>query len=144
MPDAVCKKDVTEAPCSCSRPHGCSRATPHRFKLHSKVPTSPHLSPPVGLNPTPPDHAFTCWQEEQAFHMAPRREHRSSLSAAESQSISANIDLIAKLRRQLEERDAEIVSLKVWQHYDFTSVTFDFTSRPNPFVNVALRFGPEG
>lgn len=28
-------------------------------------------------------------------------------------SISANIDLIAKLRRQLEERDAEIADLKV-------------------------------
>lgn len=28
-------------------------------------------------------------------------------------SISANIDLIAKLRRQLEERDAEIAELKV-------------------------------
>ena len=37
--------------------------------------------------------------------------HRRSLS--QSQSISANIDLIAKLRRQLEERDAEIAALKV-------------------------------
>ena len=54
-----------------------------------------------------------CCQEEPPIHMAPRREQRSSLSAAESQSISANIDLIAKLRRQLEERDAEILSLKV-------------------------------
>jgi len=32
---------------------------------------------------------------------------------SQSETISANIDLIAKLRRQLEERDAEIASLKV-------------------------------
>jgi len=33
---------------------------------------------------------------------------------SQSETISANIDLIAKLRRQLEERDAEIASLKVF------------------------------
>lgn len=56
---------------------------------------------------------LTCWQEEAGCQGGSWREHRPSMSAAQSQSISANIDLIAKLRRQLEERDAEIVSLKV-------------------------------
>ena len=36
-----------------------------------------------------------------------------SRSLSQQASISANIDLVAKLRRQLEERDAEIAELKV-------------------------------
>lgn len=50
-------------------------------------------------------------QDEQSGIGEPKQGHRRSLS--QSQSISANIDLIAKLRRQLEERDAEIAALKV-------------------------------
>ncbi|KAL3130823.1 hypothetical protein ABBQ38_000158 [Trebouxia sp. C0009 RCD-2024] len=55
-------------------------------------------------------------QDEAGCHTGSWREQRASLSAVHSQSISANIDLIAKLRRQLEERDAEIVSLKNQVH----------------------------
>ena len=39
-----------------------------------------------------------------------------SRSLSQSQNISANIDLIAKLRRQLEERDTEIAALRVRLH----------------------------
>lgn len=60
---------------------------------------------------------------------------RSSLS--QSQHISANIDLIAKLRRQLEERDAEIVSLKeqvhtlqLGQSYSSSQGASAFSSQP--------------
>ena len=49
-------------------------------------------------------------QDEQQF--VGRQGHGRSVS--QSETISANIDLIAKLRRQLEERDAEIASLKVF------------------------------
>jgi len=49
-------------------------------------------------------------QDEQQF--VGRQGHSRSVS--QSETISANIDLIAKLRRQLEERDAEIASLKVF------------------------------
>ena len=48
---------------------------------------------------------------QDSFAAGLQPDRRSSLS--QSQSISANIDLIAKLRRQLEERDVEIASLRV-------------------------------
>ena len=73
---------------------------------HAQTPPSPPSDVPPPRHNSPED-VFMFWQEEQAFHMVPRREQRSSLSGAESQSISANIDLITKLRRLLEKRDAE-------------------------------------
>lgn len=41
-------------------------------------------------------------------------------------SISANIDLIAKLRRQLEERDAEIAELKVSHLHDYLRMVYPY------------------
>ena len=66
-------------------------------------------SKPIKLAPSQQQQLLQ--DEQQAGGFSGRQGHSRSVS--QSETISANIDLIAKLRRQLEERDAEIASLKV-------------------------------
>ena len=84
------------------------------------------LIPPSGNVPwtaTFPVQGGSHWPEAKGMSAAQATDEASPLrqaaaaapprSLAHQVSISANIDLIAKLRRQLEERDAEIAGLKV-------------------------------
>lgn len=117
------------------------RGTPHGtaqggLASASSGPPGYRAAPPATPPQQPGQEAPAAQQDEQqAGGFGGRQGHNRSLS--QSETISANIDLIAKLRRQLEERDAEISSLKdqvhmlqLGQSYNTSSTVSPFSSQP--------------
>lgn len=110
-PQGVLQGAPLQGASSATLPQG---AVPGSLAVASSGQLGARAAPPATPPQQPGQESHVLFQEEQSGIGEPKQGHRRSLS--QSQSISANIDLIAKLRRQLEERDAEIAALKDQVH----------------------------